>query len=95
VLQVRDNAAVAAGYYAVAECLESLGRLEEAVLALETYMDLTRLADPMLHSRACCKFGVLYFRMGKFPQVGGHLTLFSSMGCFVALFAMPTSQISS
>jgi hypothetical protein len=84
--QVKDNAAIAAAYYAVAECHEHLGHLQEAVVAMETYLDLTRLSDPMLHSRACCKFGILYFRMGKYPQVGSirllHPCLLQRLQCF-------------
>jgi hypothetical protein len=67
-VQHSHSAAVAQAYYAIAECHEALGSIDDSIVALETYMDLTRLASPLTHGRACCKFGVLYYNLGKFPQ---------------------------
>lgn len=64
-----NKAAVARAYYSIAECHEALGEVDAAVVALETYMDMTRMSSPVANARACCKFGFLYFTMRKFSQV--------------------------
>ena len=63
------GAPIAAAYYAVAECQEALGDAEAAIVALERYMEVTRLGAPRAHARACCKFGALYQSMGRYAEV--------------------------
>jgi hypothetical protein len=63
------GAAAAQAHYAIAECHEALGNQQEAINALEAYMALARLAAPLAHGRACCKFGSLYYSLGRYPEV--------------------------
>lgn len=63
--QVGDTIAEGLAYCAQAECHQATGGLDEAVSCLETYLELSKVADPQGQAVACNSLGILYYSQGK------------------------------